>query len=219
MNDVKIPAGRKAWIVSADVVAFYPSIPLEEAKRALATFYFRVICPDLQRNGYFPNGNEATRVQQSYKDMAEVALFPPVMTYLPHIFVQKRGLPMGAAGSPDVANIYGIEAEMKFMGPTVRKDPRCLFYGRYLDDIFTIILAETPAEALRVVRPFTLGSVNLLWEPPALTANFLDLHLEIKGEGIYHEPFVKAASHRERIPWDSGHPLDVCQEHGIFQTF
>lgn len=53
------------------------------------------------------------------------------------------------------------------------------------------------------------GDVKLTWEPPSDTANFLDLTLKIQGDRIFHEPFVKAMSHRERIPWTSAHPKDV----------
>ena len=115
---------------------------------------------------------------------------------------------MGAAGSPDVANIYGMVYENQWISQYQNSDD-ILFYGRYLDDIFTLVVAETPDEAAAKVNFIKLGDVRLLWEEPALTANFLDLHLEVKNGKIIHEPFVKSASHRERIPWDSGHPIDV----------
>jgi hypothetical protein len=72
------------------------------------------------------------------------------------------------------------------------------------------VLAESPDEASALLKSIVhYGDVKLLWEPPSDKANFLDLTTEIRGDRIYHEPFVKAMSHRERIPWSSAHPKDV----------
>jgi hypothetical protein len=72
------------------------------------------------------------------------------------------------------------------------------------------VLADTPDEASALLKSTVqYGDVKLLWEPPSDKANFLDLTTEIRGDRIYHEPFVKAMSHRERIPWSSAHPKDV----------
>jgi hypothetical protein len=144
-----------------------------------------------------------------YEKLFAIALEPPVMTFLDKILVQIKGLPMGAAGSPDAANIYGAYHENAWMD-RVDQSNDILFYGRYLDDIFTIVCADTADEATAKVSFINLGGVNLLWEPPCDEVNFLDLSVKILEDGsIHHVPFVKAMSHRERIPWSSAHPLDV----------
>ena len=51
---------------------------------------------------------------------------------------------------------------------------------------------------------------------PTDRADFLDLTTWIDGDRIQHKPFVKAMSHRERIPWSSAHPLDV--KRGTFSS-
>jgi hypothetical protein len=131
------------------------------------------------------------------------------MTYIDKILVQRKGLPMGAAGSPDAANMYGAYHEHVWMDRVQQSDD-ILFYGRYLDDIFTMVLSDTADDATAKVSFINLGGVNLLWEPPSQQVNFLDLNVQIEEDGrITHTPFVKAMSHRERIPWSSAHPLDV----------
>ena len=141
--------------------------------------------------------------------MFKLALSGPVMTFMDQILYQHKGLPMGAAGSPDMANMFGLWYEVGWMDQ-IKKNSDILFFGRYLDDIYSIVLADTPDEASTMIKSIVqYGDVNLLWEPPTDKANFLDLTTEIRGDSIYHEPFVKAMSHRERIPWSSAHPKDV----------
>jgi hypothetical protein len=208
LQDVKIPEGKNAWIICADVVAFYPSIPNDIANKALVEWISKLLIKDTALGLISMAESEQQKRWNYYKELFPIALKEPVMTYLDKIYVQHKGLPMGAAGSPDVANMYGIHYERTWMG-LVRQREEFLFYGRYLDDTFTIVCAETPEEAMNKVSFIQLGGVELLWEQPTLSTNFLDLHIELKEGRIYHIPFVKSMSHRERIPWDSGHPLDV----------
>ena len=207
LQDVKLPAGKKVWIVAADVVAFYPSIPVNAANNCLYDFAVNELVPDDVAKGIIHDHPYYRETHELYyQRLFTIALKEPVMTYLDKIYVQHKGLPMGAAGSPDIANIYGYHHEKKWIS---QLSSDVLFYGRYLDDIFTIVCAESPDKAAAKVSPITLGEVNLLWEQPTLSANFLDLHIKIREGEIHHTPFTKAGSHRERIPWDSGHPLDV----------
>jgi hypothetical protein len=159
-------------------------------------------------NGTISSGQESTR-KDFYERTFEIALAGPIMTFIDQILFQHKGLPMGAAGSPDLANMFGLWYEEEWM-VKLNNNSDVLFFGRYLDDIYSIVLADTPDEALGMLKSIVhYGDVKLLWEPPADRANFLDLTTEIRGGSIYHEPFVKAMSHRERIPWSSAHPKDV----------
>jgi len=208
LADVKIPVNRRTFIVSADVVNFYPSVDLELLQNALKAFAEHTIIPKEVENGIISH----TKVDQRsdfYQRMFKLALSGPVMTFLEQILYQHKGLPMGAAGSPEMANMFGLWYEMEWMDKITENDD-ILFFGRYLDDIYSVVVAETPDEAATLIASIvSYGDVKLLWEPPSDQANFLDLTTRIKGDRIYHEPFVKAMSHRERIPWSSAHPKDV----------
>jgi len=214
LAQVKIPPGRKAFIVSADVVAFYPSVDIETLRTILHDFADNTIIPMEVTQGEIPL-SDAERRLDYYDRLFQIAIAGPIMTFNDKIIYQHRGLPMGAAGSPDAANIFGVWYELMWMEQVTSNDD-ILFYGRYLDDIYSIVLADTPDEAKEMLSFVSLGDVNLLWEPPADQVNFLDLATRIDGDRITHEPFVKAMSHRERIPWSSGHPLDV--KRGTFSS-
>ena len=214
LADVKVPAGRKAFIVSADVVAFYPSVDTNILHEILVKFAEHTLIPDEIQRGELTSQNVERRADY-YSRLFDIALSPPIMTFNDRIIGQHKGLPMGAAGSPEAANMYAIWYELEWMDK-VTNDADLLFYGRYLDDIYTVVLAETPDEAKAKVSFISLGDVKLLWEPPSDKADFLDLSTRLELDGIYHEPFVKAMSHRERIPWSSAHPLDV--KRGTFSS-
>jgi hypothetical protein len=208
LADVKIPADRKAFIVSADVVAFYPSIDCELLKTALQRFAEHQLIPmEVEQGKISPH--QADHRSDFYERMFKVALEGPVMTFMDQILWQNKGLPMGAAGSPDMANMFGLWYETEWMDK-LDNNSDVLFFGRYLDDIYSVVLADSPDEASSLLKSIVhYGDVKLLWEPPSDKANFLDLTTEVRGDRIYHEPFVKAMSHRERIPWSSAHPKDV----------
>lgn len=208
LMDVKIPAGRKAFIVSADVVAFYPSVNLDILRdEILAKFAQETLIPNEIIDGMSTEQNKERRADY-FNRLFKIAVAGPIMTFNGKILYQHGGLPMGAAGSPDAANLFAAWYELEWM-ERLDSNPNILFYGRYLDDIYCIVLADTPDEALDMLSFITLGDVKLLWEPPSDKANFLDLSTWIDGDKISHEPFVKLMSHRERIPWSSAHPLDV----------
>jgi hypothetical protein len=205
-------SGCTPWLITADVVAFYPSIPLEDAQDTLYEFVREVIIPQeaAELNAEDPetliwlNGRREFLFR-----IIDIALSNPIFTHLDEIVEQLRGLPMGFAGSPDVANVWAMKHEVDFL-PTLESGGNVPFYGRYLDDIFAIVLAETPDQALEHVKSVSFGPVELAWETPSKSVNWLDLTLEInKDSELIYYPFTKAMSHRERIPWTSAHPFDV----------
>jgi len=216
LSNVRVPPGRKAFIVSADVVNFYPSVDTGILQDILGDFADNFLIPmDAQREE-----NNLLSFQERrknwYNRLFEIALAPPIMIFNDQIVAQRKGLPMGAAGSPDAANIFGYWYEAQWMDK-VDDNPDILYYGRYLDDVYSVVLADTPDEALALLSFISLGDVKLLWEPPSDSGVFLDLSTRILENGtIFHEPFVKAMSHRERIPWSSAHPLDV--KRGTFSS-
>jgi hypothetical protein len=207
LKDVKIPNGRRAFIVSADVVAFYPSVDTGLLREMLRSFAEHTIVPKEVEEGVVHPSSVERRLAY-YEKLFHIAIAGPVMTFNDRIIFQHKGLPMGAAGSPDAANTFALWYELQWMERVTSNDD-ILFYGRYLDDVYCIVLAESPDEATGKLSFISLGDVKLLWEPPSDKADFLDLSTRIDGDRIFHEPFVKAMSHRERIPWSSAHPLDV----------
>jgi len=93
LQGIKIPLDRKAFLVTGDVVAFYPNVPLGKALMNALKWWQRFSKPkDLLVEKLFirclntGNRNLAFRFIDKY-------------------YVQKQGLAMGVADSPDLANL------------------------------------------------------------------------------------------------------------------
>ena len=90
------------------------------------------------------------------------------------------------------------------------KDPRIIFYGRYIDDCLSIIYADSEDEALNIINKLQIGPCIIEWNSSQRSQPFLDMLLFVDEDNqLQHKPFRKARSHQERIPWISHHPFDV----------
>ena len=128
------------------------------------------------------------------------------------VFKQIRGLTMGAACSPTLANLVG--ALYEFSGPTlqVRNDPNVLWYHQYLDDISIGVMASSKVEAEARIHDVTLGpGLKLTWdnkEEGEGPSPFLDLDIYVLPESarVDFKLFRKPMNHFLRVSWDSAHP-------------
>jgi hypothetical protein len=137
-----------------------------------------------------------------------VALKNLILSFGDKTYRQVRGLAMGVACSPDVANLYGHYFEAQ----RIPDLDRLAFYKRYIDDLIAIVYADTAEEARQYVRSnIVLGDCEIIWEPASIHCPFLDMWLYIDPltKTVEHTPYRKALNHFERIPWDSAHPVDV----------
>ena len=123
---------------------------------------------------------------------------------------QIKGLAMGIACSPDLANLYGAHFEEEFMS-TPGLTEKVPFYGRYLDDLLAFVVADTAAEAKATMQGLVFDECEIGWEVSEWHTAFLDLlvYLDPADGSIQHKPYKKPMNHRERIPWASSHPKDV----------
>ena len=116
---------------------------------------------------------------------------------------------MGVADSPDLANLYGCHFEAK---AGIMTDERVAFYGRYIDDCFSIVRAKSSDEAERYIdSKIRFDGCQILWDSSPLRCNFLDatFYFNERGTKLEWRPYRKGKNHLERIPWISHHPLDV----------
>lgn len=118
---------------------------------------------------------------------------------------------MGVACSPDLANLYGAHFEEAILGNDCELIPEILFFGRYIDDVFSIIAAETKAEALVIASRINYEGLEMEWSASEWNMPFLDMFVYINptNNQIGHMPYRKPLNHKERIPWASHHPIDV----------
>jgi hypothetical protein len=201
LTQVKVPHGSRAWIVCGDVVAYYPNIP-RDVLRGIVIDKMKSVIHELSGGDIILEAG----MLRAFSKLLDIALEGPVVTAFGRYFRQKHGLPMGWAASPDLANIYGAFFEEPVV-PLIRE---ILFYGRFIDDIFAIVLAPSKEAALTIARQISIQGVEIEWDTPRDNVDFLDLHLWLHDSGVVrHKPYTKKLSHQERIPWASYHPIDV----------
>jgi len=115
---------------------------------------------------------------------------------------------MGVADSPDLANLYGYYFERR---ANILDHPNIFYYGRYIDDCLAIVYADDNQSAINLLQSLVqFDNCVIEWAKPGSSQPFLDMLLYQDGNNcLQHMPYRKAGNHQERIPWISGHPLDV----------
>ena len=126
--------------------------------------------------------------------------------FIDKYYIQKQGLAMGVADSPDLANLWGAKFEQELAHLDL------LFYGRYINDCFAVVLADSERAAFDFIKSkVQFDELNIEWSSSPHNVVFLDLfiYLEPGATALAYKPYRKAMNHQERIPWISMHPLDV----------
>jgi len=199
LSKINLDTNRRWFLVTGDVVAFYPSIPLGK-------------CLDIAADMYAKHIGEATATEE----LKEMRLFllclrtgneNLITRYKDLVFKQTRGLAMGVADSPDLSNLYGLYFETQCK---ILENPLVPFYGRFIDDIFGIVYASSEAEAINIMKVVQFDDCVIEWGASDSFLPFLDMTIYRDADNrLQHMPYRKARSHQERIPWISHHPLDV----------
>jgi hypothetical protein len=190
-------AANKYYIVTGDITAYYPNVPVQDAVRIIKTMWdFFAIC------------NPVPLIyREIFHDLLDLVTDTRTICQFQHeYFEQMRGLAMGMHCAPDLANLYAAYFEDEF----VINSPSVLFYKRFIDDIFMLIQADSGEAALEIAGGLNLPGCEIVWSTASQSAIFLDVHVWISPFGILRwKPFQKALNHTERIPWISSHPLTV----------
>jgi hypothetical protein len=102
--------------------------------------------------------------------------------------------------------------EEYFMDQSSTANKNVAFYGRFIDDGFMILYADSAEDGLSYAKKLVqFGDLTLMWEVSEYSLSFLDMTVyidQVTGK-IEHRPFHKACSYLEQIPFVSHHPLDV----------
>jgi hypothetical protein len=204
LSNLHIHKDRKTWLITGDVVAFYPNVPLQSALSYVST---------IAKSWY--KLNRDTAENDPLWEVFDHALFVGnedlILQFNDKYYRQDKGLAMGVADSPDIANLYG--AWFEIIQGQVMNQPRIIYYKRYIDDIFAIITADSEQEALDFAsKMINFVGCRITWDVSRTVCPFLDV-LVFKDprdlEKIHFTPYRKQHNHLERIPWISHHPLDV----------
>ena len=199
LSTLKLSPYRKAWIVSGDIVAYYPNIPLSKCLGIVGNWWLHT---------------EGQKYSQEWQHLFvrcfQFANKGLIIDFNGETAEQIRGLAMGIACSPQLANLYGAKFENVIMEEQIMKD-RVPFYGRYLDDVLAIVYAESSDEALAIAKRIEFKDVEVEWSASEWHTPFLDMfvYIDPASRQLEHKPYRKPLNHRERIPWASHHPKDV----------
>jgi hypothetical protein len=202
LSKLTINTSRRWFIVTGDVVAYYPNIPLDA-------------CIDIVYNAYkvwfdAHDDREFFRARHLwfFREALRIGNSRLITQFQDKTYEQLRGLAMGVADSPDLANLYGCHFEEK---SKVLDDPSIPFYGRYIDDCLAIVYATDEISAVKYMEDkIRFDGCVIEWSASRFASPFLDMELYVdQGNQLQHMPYRKARNHMERIPWVSHHPLDV----------
>jgi len=205
LSKLKIDRHRQKYIVTGDVVAYYPNIPIQHCLDIVAEQYDNH--HDLNRGGAGELDEATLREALVFHKCLKLGNLNLVTKFKDNYYRQTVGLAMGVADSPDLANLYGWYFEEKC---NILNHPDVPLYGRYIDDCAAIVYASSEQDAINKVSIVQFDNCVIEWSASAVSQPFLDMTLYIDREGrVQHMPYRKARSHQERVPWISHHPLDV----------
>jgi hypothetical protein len=171
LSQLKLTPNCQFFIITGDVVAFYPNI---DAKKCFE------IAHKLHEEHL--NTLDIADATDLPKDLAaKILIFSKCMTvanenlitmYDGKYYKQKRGLAMGIACAPDLANLYGFWFERILK---ITEHPLIPFYGRYIDDVFAIIYASSEAEAINIISQVKYDNCTIEWNASQHYQVFLDM--------------------------------------------
>ena len=204
LSNLVINPRRKWYIVTGDVVAFYPNIPLTRCIDIIQTMYADFIL----ENASHPDAVNPA-VMHLFELCIKIGNTRLLTQFQGRIYEQLNGLAMGVADSPDLANLYGYYFEKL---ADVLNHPDIFYYGRYIDDCLAIVYAESEAAAVTLLSQLIqFENCSITWDCSDSHAPFLDMMLykDASDNTLQHMPYRKRRNHQERIPWISAHPYDV----------
>ena len=178
-------------IISLDVVNLYPSIPIWEGINLIMTFLNET--KDINWMGIS---------KQLFKDMLYLVCYQYEIRFNNKIYLQKKGVPMGARFAPPFAIIvlYMLEREI------LKRQEGILFYKRYIDDTL-IFFDKNKVTAEQVLDKFNSANSNIVFtmenpNPEGFLA-FLDMELKMEGRAITHRWYQKGIHSGNLIHKDS----------------
>ncbi|GLB46000.1 hypothetical protein LshimejAT787_5200010 [Lyophyllum shimeji] len=210
LSKLSIAPNRQWFIATGDVVAYYPTIDLVNAKAIALDKYteFRlgrkVVAGETLADSFDDDLLNELRLFAKCLDVGNDNL---IVQFEDKFFHQHRGLAMGVADSPDLANLYGLAFEEEC---GILDDVRVPFYGRYIDDCLAIVYARSEAEVKAILSVVKIDQCTIEWNVSATSQPFLDMLIYRDSDGsLQHAPYGKARNHHKRIPFHSAHPIDV----------
>src|SRR5262249_51931191 len=106
---------KQLFFVSGDVVAFYPNIDTERAHAFAERRFCDWLARDEEAHQRFTD-HEVGAYAKLFRMCLSAADDDLLCKFQGKVYRQKRGLAMGVASSPDLANLYGLTFELAAFG-------------------------------------------------------------------------------------------------------
>jgi hypothetical protein len=202
--------GKTLYVVTGDVVAYYPNIRVNRCIEIICQLW-------MEWNGWdsdFKGTGENKDATDNDRELTEllfrclrVANDNLICQFQEKFYRALKGLAMGVACSPDLANLFGWFFERSC---DVLSLPDVVFYGRYIDDCLGLVWANSEDEAIARLSPMKIDTCQITWSASRHSQPFLDMLVYIDENcKVQYTPYSKPRNHQERIPAISHHPEDV----------
>jgi len=191
VDNIKLDSRKKYTLVTVDIEALYPSLNLSDCKRHCINAYNMSNVKRLNLN----NNQLST--------LLNLSLDYNFIEYENEWFFQHHGIEMGNSASVMVANIT-VYHEVSTMFDNINE---CVFYKRFLDDVFMIIESENIDNMsdwlnLKLQHRY----LKFTFEFNDKCINFLDTTVFINRDKICTELYVKPMSKHLYLHATSNHP-------------
>ncbi len=190
INNVQLPEGFV--LVSFDVVSLFTNIPLDLVVSIIEE-HFELLEP----NTKIPCNVFVSTINYLYNNT--------FFCFNGLFYKQVKGLPMGGATSPILAEIvmnkllYFVTNNSQFQFP---------FIYQYVDDLLTAVPADRVGETLDLFNSFNENLRFTVEEETELSVPFLDTRVVRTGENrVILDWYRKKSSSGRYIPFSSYHPL------------
>lgn len=178
---------------TGDVKSMYTNIPRRELLRRINKL--------MEKHGdAYPE-----KLRMALNRLIELINDACFFSYQGQMFWQKRGLAMGVACAPVLAQLYLAYQEEKRIKVAHRNG--LTFYGRYIDDI--IASYDSTMNHTTLERLTEDPHLEIEWSDECNKVPFLDTEVFIEEEKVLTKVFQKQLNHYQYIPWDSAHPTIV----------
>jgi len=103
LSKIQLSMSRKFYLITRDAAAYYPSIPIEKCINIVGAFYM-----EFYHNGIMPTDTIKLHEAHIFLRCFNVGNQELILRYEDKMYLQKQGLAMGVADSPNLANLFWL---------------------------------------------------------------------------------------------------------------
>ena len=100
LSKIQLIPNQKFYLITSDVVAYYPSIPIEKCIDITCEFYM-----EFYHNSITPTNDSDLRKAELFIKCLQIGNRELILQYDDKMYLQKCGLAMGIMDSPNLANL------------------------------------------------------------------------------------------------------------------